>query len=421
VAAAVAAGFLAAAEPAVAEQQDPRAAGDEQFEKGLSDKGAISQDELAETDKDSLHIGGELRSSVQNYEAGDNDLFLNPTQLTLYFDARQDRNIRAFIKGTATYEPTFDESEVNLLTGKKYQKQTGVLEEMKLMFTARNKVFFTLGKQKIKWGSGRFWNPTDYLNNVGRDPLSEEDKREGVPLLKVHVPTGSLNSYVVIKTDNADKADKTTLAGRVEIPFSAAEIALSAVGTKEAAPLFGADVSFAVGDFDLYAESSYARRSNKTLYGADPANPFSYQPLTHQGRDVLRTVFGISYDLQYGDNDLLAITAEYYDNPEGYASVGEYRYPILAGAYDPFNLSEQYAALAFYAGAPFSYNDFALLLSNLANLTDSSYLTKGSLIYNESKDLALQLDGYLFYGDKEGEMRFLDRQWGVAAEARVKF
>jgi hypothetical protein len=90
VAAAVAAGFLAAAEPAVAEQQDPRAAGDEQFEKGLSDKGAISQDELAETDKDSLHIGGELRSSVQNYEAGDNDLFLNPTQLTLYFDARQD-------------------------------------------------------------------------------------------------------------------------------------------------------------------------------------------------------------------------------------------------------------------------------------------------------------------------------------------
>ena len=60
-------------------------------------------------------------------------------------------------------------------------------------------LFITVGQQPIRWGEGRFWNPTDLLNQQARDPLAIFDERLGVGLVKLHLPIEALawNLYAV--------------------------------------------------------------------------------------------------------------------------------------------------------------------------------------------------------------------------------
>jgi hypothetical protein len=230
-----------------------------EFKKGFDKDAGISDTEKTGTEQDRLKLGGTLLSEFWYFDfsgmAYGNSL-VQPNSLWGYGDANLRNDVRAFVKARLIFDPTANPALISPLTGNPEQKTQSVLEELKLMFDAGRKAFFTIGKQKIKWGSARFWNPTDFVNTVRRPLLRPEDEREGVTLIKTHVPVRSSNFYLIQILDDASKIEDVGLAARAEVASRSGEFALSAAGKKGRRPSIGADASFGLWDLDVYSEVS---------------------------------------------------------------------------------------------------------------------------------------------------------------------
>ncbi|MFP2934815.1 hypothetical protein ACLESO_58860, partial [Pyxidicoccus sp. 3LG] len=152
---------------------------------GPATKSAFDSDEAVD---DPLKIGGQfyLRGNVAATEGVSfgNTAFSAPTLVDGYFDARPTDRLRGFVVGRLTYDPTRATQ-----TGDGVPPNPRVLlDQAWLRFDLERTVFFTVGKQHVKWGTGQVWNPTDFLSPQRRDPLAFVDLRTGVSMLKVHVP-----------------------------------------------------------------------------------------------------------------------------------------------------------------------------------------------------------------------------------------
>ena len=392
-----------------------------------SPQGRISPKDLEETKRDPLVVGGKMRSSVMEFQLEDhhNDFMLNPSRVELYLDATKKGDVRFLTRGSFTYDPTINENTIDMLTGQKDKKLQGGLDELKVMFPVKKKLFFTIGKQKIRWGSAHFFNPTDFLNNTNFDPLLRDDERSGVSLLKVHAPMGRANLYLVDKLDDTQKGDQTALAGRFEFALKSSEIALSALTRKSKPSVYGADLSLAVFNADLYVESAIKTASDKVKYGpdtsqnADDASVVSYKD--RRLKDFATTTAGLSYDFKYGVNHTFTLVAEYFNNPEGYSTKNDYIYPLRAGAYEPFRMGQDYAMLVLYLPKPGRLNNIELSTLNMANLTDSSYLSRFTLRSDVLGDITMEFDITRHYGESGGEMRLGTITWDYNAQLEMAF
>ena len=389
--------------------------------------GRISPKEMEETKRDPLVIGGKARSSLMEFQFDDrhSDFMLNPSRLEVYMDATRSNNIRLLTRASMTYDPTIDENTTDIITGQRHKKTDGQLDEFKLMFPAQKKAFFTIGKQKIRWGSGHFFNPTDFLNSAVRDPLQREDERSGVSLFKAHVPLGRSNFYLVNKWDDIHRMDMTAVAGRLETAFKSSEIALSAVSQKSKPSRYGVDISLALWKADFYVESAFQTTSSLVKYGPDnsPNAPSgSYQTYTDDKlKNFAATTTGISYEVKYGQNHTLTLVGEYFNNPEGYRYKEDYVYSILAGAYQPFHIGQDYAMFVMILPKPGTFHNIDLSAINLANLSDRSYLSRLTLRSDVLGDLIMEFDITHHYGDARGEMRMGGLRWDYNAQLEMSF
>jgi len=363
----------------------------DEFEKGFGEAGGISNTQKDSAEADRLRIGGTLAGDANVIVAEDRDYFYSVSTLWLYFDARLRSDIRAYTKLRGVVLSSDDPNAVASLPG-------GIsdVEEVKLMFNAHKRVFFTVGKQKIKWGSGKFWNPTDVVNSAPRDILYSDDRRSGVSILKTHMPVGSANLYLVNTFDDAERVREIGSAVRAEIPVGPAEFALTAAKFYERDAIFGADVSAGVGPVDVHGEVAFS------------------------DGEVGDWVTGVTYELAYNDNDSILFTGEYFHNREGVDSAN-YAALLMAGTYVPFQTAKHYGMLTVVAPKPGSWNDTTLSLFNLVNLSDGSALSKLSASFTLMQDLVFEPSVSVRYGDKDGELRLLGQKFDVGTRLRVDF
>src|SRR3989339_227383 len=327
----------------------------------------IADMEKKRIDEDDLKIGGDLTMEYDyryldshHEEAGALSM---PHELNLYMDARKKNDIRGYIKGKY------------LADTKKF-----TLDEMKMMLNLSHKVFMTLGRQKIKWGAGKFWNPTDFMNINSRDPLSSEDSRSGVDLIKVHVPIGNSNFYMLADLTDADTVKKTKAAMRLEIPFSSSEISISALYKEGEGQKLGVDASVGIGDFDVYAE--YAEM------------------------DFSEVVLGFVYEIQYSDEDSLNLIGEYFFMERGETETPNYSALLFWGNYHPYHEARHYAMLGLNIPNPGKFNNLNLSIFNIMNIVDSSFITRLEAAITSYTDVVLSpFIGY-HYGRNNGEFGF---------------
>ena len=90
--------------------------------------------------------------------------------------------------------------------------------------------FLTLGVQPVRWGVGRIWNPTDFLNERQKDPLAIFDNRPGLPAAKLHIPNESTgtNGYFFVRPGIENTVRNTRFAARLEQIWGVSELSLSA-------------------------------------------------------------------------------------------------------------------------------------------------------------------------------------------------
>lgn len=232
---------------------------EDEFKKGFSQEQGMQSSDQKAVDADRLNIGATLQMEYFIYSFENmsrTDYVSSPTTLEVYMDSQLKDDVRAFARGRLIHDASIDETVPSPITGLTQKQTTSSLDELKLSFHTKRKVFWTLGKQKIKWGASKFWNPTDFLNAQKRDFFRTEDQRAGISMIKAHVPLGSSNFYLIGVNDRANEVSQTGAAARVEVPISTAEWSFSTYGRKGQPTKLGSDLSFGLGDFDFYVEGA---------------------------------------------------------------------------------------------------------------------------------------------------------------------
>jgi len=253
VAAAALATALATA-PAGADAQDDRR-DDEMFGEEPGPDAELSASSIDRLERDRLQIGGlvYMRYMAQLYEGDEADPSMaSPNLVEVYLDARPNDRLRAYVRGRLTYDPVtgsmfplapdIPQGLLDLMEaadsadppGGSQQQADTVLDQLWIKFDVGRFLFVTAGKQPIKWGTTRLWNPVDFVNKARRDPLALYDERTGVTALKLHFPIESLSQNViaVLLLDQADRVDKAGAALRYEAVFSTVELGLTGLVRK---------------------------------------------------------------------------------------------------------------------------------------------------------------------------------------------
>jgi hypothetical protein len=408
-----------------------------------------------------LQIGGQIylraQSTVYQGDAPDRWRLNAPSLLDAYFDARPNPRVRAFVLGRMSYNPTAPPSGAGATTAgglptgnmgafsggsptgfttfSANRGPTSVLDQMWIRFDIAQRVFVTAGKQHVRWGTGRFWQPTDYLHLLRRNPLDVFDARQGTSMLKLHVPwearAWNFYAFGVIEDPNtaSDTLRRVAGAARAEIVVGGAEIGLDAIVKRDQKPRFGIDFSTGFWEFDVYADvgirSGQDFRTVTEITPStqptcvDPNNPTgppiatdplsSHYELRQLSGVKTQAVGGMTWTHKYNDNDLFTIGAEYFYNQPGISDANLYPGLLFntsgTQALNFFYIGRHYAALFASFPAPYSWNYTTFTLSTLGNLSDGSFVSRLDYSVTLLTHLTLEAFGGLHYGSRGGEFR----------------
>lgn len=276
---------------------------------------------------DNLDVGGllYLRGSYTATRGEDPEqgAFRSPSWLDVYLDGRPTDRVRAYVRGRLSYDATVTAGAVDVL-GRPVDGLDVALDQLWLKFDAARRVYFTVGKQPLRFGVGRFWNPTDFLNPTRRDPLAVIDERLGVSLVKVHVPfeAKGINLYAIGDFEGSRAPDELGAALRAEVLVGQTEFAVSGYHRKDRPITIGADVSSGLGPFDLYVEAAAVHLDPVTAWTGDldlARLPFPRlpQPVDRRGDWIPQVVAGVETAFNINDEDSLILAVEYFFNDAG--------------------------------------------------------------------------------------------------------
>ncbi|HET7754594.1 MAG TPA: hypothetical protein VFK85_11855 [Anaeromyxobacteraceae bacterium] len=426
--------------------QPPEAAPPEpgRSEPGAAERGAAERiaERLAST-AETMRIGGQLYLRAFTYgrrgDGADEWAFTSPSLLDLFLDARPNDRVRAFVLARAQFDPTVDEGATSTVSpspggeidpsqplpipGFESAKRTQVLlDQAWLRFDAAQRVFFTVGKQHVKWGVGRFWNPTDFLHVSPRNPLATFDARTGTTMVRVHVPweergwnlygAAILEPLLPARDVSAPASNQLGSVGgaaRAEIVLGTAEVGADAVVQKGRPARFGLDVSAGIWELDVYGELALRTETERRHWReVNPSLPLlggRFAADDPSGLDAAATA-GASWSWKYSDEDVLTLGGEYAWERNGYDDRALYPWLLFQGDFTPFRLGRHYAGVFATMPAPGSWNDTTFTLSTLGNLSDSSFVSRLDWSVLVLTYLRVEAFGAVHYGASGGEFRF---------------
>ncbi len=339
--------------------------------------------------------------------------FKSPNLLDLYVDGRPNPRLRVFISARLMYDYTArgkEKEDSQPKVGLPAQEIKVTLDQIWLKLDLARTLFITLGRQPLKWGTGYFWNPSDFVNSQRRDPLAFFDQRLGVDMVKLHLPLETLgwNFYAILLLDGSDTPEKMGGALRMEMLLGQMEWALSMATRKNQPFKIGSDLSFGLHWFDFRFEGSLTHNETKTFFRGQ-YDPFQgiFPEKYHRDQEWIGQILaGVEASIPFGDEDSLIVGLEYFFNQAGYSQYQLYPYLFLQGVLTPLHIGREYAGIYFLLMAPGRWDDTTFILSGLGNLSDSSYMTRFD--YRVKLLTHLQLTAYLnyYFGRPGGELRY---------------
>ena len=400
---------------------------------------------LGSVKEDALKIGGlfyvrAFGQSTQNEKLKDVRVNL-PTLIDVYLDARPTERLRAEVLGRLQYDPFFSSSSFANLpssgsntTTKAPQNPSVALDQAFIAFDVARTVFVTAGRQHVKWGTARFFSPTDFLASQQRDPLAQFDARLGVTMVRASLPweakgwtftAVALFEPTQVGTAGSSGSDtgasgtsSTTQGGskfgdiggavRAEFEVGNTAFGVDALAQRNRKSRVGVDVSSQLGPIDVYGEAALKNGSDVPVYQVvvpadlSVGNPGVYRA-TQPKRGPLQVAGGANYSLALPNSRSLNFGLEYFFNSTGYTDAKIYPYLLFSGAFQPFYTGRHYGAASVAlldTTAKASY-----VLSNLGNLSDQSYLVRFDFRKTVLSYLAVEFFVDAHYGNRGGEFR----------------
>lgn len=182
----------------------------------------------------------QLNESLARLTKYKRDQFANVSRIRLR--PRADLWSGAFLSLEYEINSTYVESPINLYTASNRSRRQLVDLTWNPISTPNHTLFhfidrlfvrqnlgafeITLGRQRISWGSGRFWNPTDVFNPLNPTVFSKIEK-DGIDGLLVKIFLGSFSDLSLVY-NSEEELGKGNIGARIRTNIS--EFDLSAVG-----------------------------------------------------------------------------------------------------------------------------------------------------------------------------------------------
>lgn len=414
--------------------------------------------------EDPLKIGGQvywrMMSTGRQGQEPQNWSLSAPALVDVFMDARPNDRVRAFALGRMFYDPTLPPNgstagstisgsaqgndSLSSAFGQPTRGPNAVLDQLWLRFDLQRRVFVTAGKQHVRWGTARFWAPTDYLHLQARNPLLPFDARTGTTMLKLHVPweERGWNFYAYALPESATSTSTTgNIAGaaRAEIVLGTFEAGAGVFGRQNSKAKFATDFSAGIWDLDFYGEAALRNAGDVSMVSYDsqadlnaavnqvrtttsnsnpplstvlPAVVDALYPATRGSGWKPQVTGGVSYTRQYADKDTFTVGVEYFYNGLGYASAEVYpglvlpRNTPLSNAATFFYLGRHYLGVFATAPAPYSWDNTTFTLSALGNLSDNSGIGRLDYSLIVLTHVRFEVYGAVHFGQHNGEFRF---------------
>jgi hypothetical protein len=381
--------------------ENPSSLEQAQFPKGTSSISSGASTFSAQETQKTLEIGGaaELGFSLgllpsqekpEKWEQG--TVEVSPT-LELYFDGRPNEFLRSMVRLKVFNTP---------------EKTQLALEEGWIKVDFERTFFFTIGRQRMKWGSGRFWNPTDFLARGVKDPFASREQRLGQDLLRLHIPweKSGQNLYAVLDLTDTAKPRDAQVGIRHEVPlFGMAEVAASAAFKANAPRRFGLDASFPVWLFDVRTENALlqGKRSSEVKGGLNTDNPLRVE--ASPKRSFLQHLVGLDKTFKYSDTDSVTFSVEYFRNGLGYEDRVLQTYALVSGLSPSLYSGRDYWSGFVLLPNPGTWNSSSFQLSGVQNVSDKTAQARAQWSQTFQNDLLFEMSYGRCFGTA-GELCF---------------
>lgn len=233
----------------------------------------------------------------------------------------------------------------------------------------------TIGRQRVAWGSGFVWNPTDLFNPTS--PLAiERDEKSGTDGLHMAYSSDGFSRLELAYAPAKGLLESRT-AARYSGHFGNTDWALMA-GDFGPTQVLGGDFASYLGDAGFRGEWAHTEQDDQAS---------------------LQLVLNLDYTFS---NDWYLMFEAFY-NESGATNPANYRLTLEPTL--PLRLARHYAALlASRELTPLS----RIQLYGVFNLNDDSALWGPSLSVSLGQDLDFSLSSYLFSGPEQSELGRLE-------------
>lgn len=281
-------------------------------------------------------------------------------------------NTLEFQLSEAVQRPTFVDLDWTLKKGKNYRSQQSLFRAFTIFYFGT--AGLTLGRQRIAWGTGFVWNPTDLFNPFNPAAIELDEKR-GVDAAYLAIPFGSLS-----------RLEAAVAPGRKDLKSSAAARLSSNLGDYDFSLMAGEFQEDRVigGDFSGY------------IGGAGFRGEFAYT-WRDRGSNFFRAILNADYSFPHDFYGFM----EFYFNGQGTTRKENYSLFIAdLSSGRIFNLAKHYfAASLIKSVTPL----LGLNIYGIFNLNDGSSLVGPALTYSLATNLEISTSIYFFNGASDSE------------------
>lgn len=266
--------------------------------------------------------------------------------------------------------PTFFDLDWTVADGEAHQVRQQLFRAFATLYAGQAQV--TVGRQRIAWGAGFVWNPTDLLNPFNPAAI-ELGEKAGSDAAYVNVPLGPF-SRIEAAVAPGRRRGQSSVAVRAGTNWREYDVSVMG-GSFRDDWVLGGDFAGYVGNAGFRGEAAYTWKDG--------------------GRTYLRAILNADYNFPGG----YYVLVEVYFNGQGTRDKTDYDLTaLLAG--ETFNLAKEYAAGSVAkALTPL----FSAALYSLVNLDDQSALVGPSFGYSLAENLELAAGAYFFVGASDTE------------------
>ena len=232
-----------------------------------------------------------------------------------YADLRQSDLVRLYVSGSFNYDPSS-----YLSTNEENTSPTFSLDELFVDTHIEETVFFRLGKQRISWGVGNWFKPSDILSLSAIDPDDPTAAREGPFAFKVDVPMKLNHLMLYMVPPVSDDAASSSIASKYDLVVNGWELSLGAYARADMLARPRAIFSFtgAIGSFDVYGENVLLYGSDR-IYARESSTLGTYEAYRVENEPFFQSTLGVKYSKSYSGGLSYSIHVQGYYNGMGYA------------------------------------------------------------------------------------------------------